>query len=226
MTVAGPIPPSNSDPLLSRASPLRRPINGSSASSSTGYPDSSKSDDSVQSFSDFSKDFQGMSLSSTSSRDSLMTVISDGAFTDYLSSESEAEVQKQAEIKAAQLRRVCVPLFSVLLRSLSPIPAPDGGCRIQSRPEGLGQHRSSDSHCLEPCTTSTLQSLGLRSPLISFPAVIDASQNVNTLLLPMSLFTFGLLLFNTSCPVPQKNEQAWYYVTRKDNKAKNSEFIH
>jgi len=35
-----------------------------------------------------------------------MTVISDGAFTDYLSSESEAEIKREAEIKAAQLRRL------------------------------------------------------------------------------------------------------------------------
>lgn len=35
-----------------------------------------------------------------------MTVTSDGAFTDYLSDESEAELQRQAELRASQLRRV------------------------------------------------------------------------------------------------------------------------
>jgi len=32
--------------------------------------------------------------------------MSDGAFTDYLSDESEAELQRQAEVRAAQLRRL------------------------------------------------------------------------------------------------------------------------
>ena len=47
-----------------------------------------------------------VSLSSASSdssgSNSESTVISDGGFTDYLSDESEAELQRQAELKAAQ----------------------------------------------------------------------------------------------------------------------------
>ncbi|KAG8936024.1 hypothetical protein FRC02_004936 [Tulasnella sp. 418] len=55
--------------------------------------------------SDISRGFEGLSLSSTSSnRDSMTTVTSDG-FTDYLSEESEAELQRQAEEKAAILRK-------------------------------------------------------------------------------------------------------------------------
>ncbi|KAH8106108.1 hypothetical protein BXZ70DRAFT_416629 [Cristinia sonorae] len=49
----------------------------------------------------------GMNISSASSDSSgsasETTVISDGGFTDYLSDESEAELQRQAEIKAAQI---------------------------------------------------------------------------------------------------------------------------
>ncbi|KAH9940593.1 hypothetical protein B0H21DRAFT_577554 [Amylocystis lapponica] len=41
--------------------------------------------------------------SSSSGSNSETTVISDGGFTDYLSDESEAELQRQAEVKAAQL---------------------------------------------------------------------------------------------------------------------------
>jgi len=48
-----------------------------------------------------------MSLSTgASNRDSITTLMSDGAFTDYLSDESEAELQRQAELRAAQLRRL------------------------------------------------------------------------------------------------------------------------
>ncbi len=39
--------------------------------------------------------------SDSSGRASETTVVSDGGFTDYLSDESEAELQRQAEIKAA-----------------------------------------------------------------------------------------------------------------------------
>lgn len=49
----------------------------------------------------------GLAVSSASSDSSgsasETTVISDGGFTDYLSDESEAELQRQAEIKAAQI---------------------------------------------------------------------------------------------------------------------------
>lgn len=40
--------------------------------------------------------------SDSSGSNSESTVISDGGFTDYLSDESEAELQRQAELKAAQ----------------------------------------------------------------------------------------------------------------------------
>lgn len=43
------------------------------------------------------------SASSSDSGGSETTVISDGGFTDYLSDESEAELQRQAEVKAALL---------------------------------------------------------------------------------------------------------------------------
>ncbi|PCH41276.1 hypothetical protein WOLCODRAFT_137289 [Wolfiporia cocos MD-104 SS10] len=53
------------------------------------------------------KSFESMSISSASSSssgsNSETTVISDGGFTDYLSDESEAELQRQAEAKAAIL---------------------------------------------------------------------------------------------------------------------------
>lgn len=43
------------------------------------------------------------SASSSDSGGSETTVISDGGFTDYLSDESEAELQRQAEVRAALL---------------------------------------------------------------------------------------------------------------------------
>ncbi|KAG8911757.1 hypothetical protein FRC01_005539 [Tulasnella sp. 417] len=76
---------------------------GSSSSSSA----SSVSSFDPRTLRDIHKDFEKMSLSSTSSnRESIITVTSDGAFTDYLSDESEAELQRQAEARAAQLRRL------------------------------------------------------------------------------------------------------------------------
>ncbi|KAG8902783.1 hypothetical protein FRB99_004118 [Tulasnella sp. 403] len=60
-----------------------------------------------RSLTDISRDFEGLALSPTgSNRESITTVMSDSAFTDYLSDESEAELQKQAEARAAQLRRL------------------------------------------------------------------------------------------------------------------------
>ena len=43
------------------------------------------------------------SASSSDSGGSETTIISDGGFTDYLSDESEAELQRQAELKAAMI---------------------------------------------------------------------------------------------------------------------------
>ncbi|KAG8956664.1 hypothetical protein FRC04_000142 [Tulasnella sp. 424] len=124
---AMPAPPATSNGVVEpqtipRSSTIRRapPAPSSvSSSSSSGYAESVSSNggassaaSSVSSYDprglrDIHKDFENMNLSSTSSnRESIITVTSDGAFTDYLSDESEAELQRQAEARAAQLRRM------------------------------------------------------------------------------------------------------------------------
>lgn len=123
---AMPAPPANGngvidEPNRARSSSIRRapaaPSTVSSSSSSSGYAESNSGSSSSSSAAssvadprtlrDIHKDFDKMSLSSTSSnRESIITVTSDGAFTDYLSDESEAELQRQAEARAAQLRRL------------------------------------------------------------------------------------------------------------------------
>lgn len=125
---AMPAPPANGTGVVdeqtrARSSSIRRapvaPSSVSSSSSSSGYAESSSGSSSSSSAAssvpsvdprilrDLQKSFENASLSSTSSnRDSMITVTSDGAFTDYLSDESEAELQRQAEVRAAQLRRL------------------------------------------------------------------------------------------------------------------------
>ncbi|KAG8983639.1 hypothetical protein FRB90_005856 [Tulasnella sp. 427] len=127
---AMPAPPANGtangaiEQIMARSSSIRRavpaPSSVSSSSSSSGYAESASSNGSSSSsgassvasydpriLRDIQKEFENMSLSSTSSnRESIITVTSDGAFTDYLSDESEAEMQRQAEARAAQLRRL------------------------------------------------------------------------------------------------------------------------
>lgn len=106
----------NTEPqTIGRSSSVRRATQDSASSVSSASTQSSASVASIMSaysadpraLSDISKNLAGMTLSSTNSnRDSVTTLMSDGAFTDYLSDESEAELQRQAEVRAAQLRRV------------------------------------------------------------------------------------------------------------------------
>ncbi|KAG9040151.1 hypothetical protein FRB95_000080 [Tulasnella sp. JGI-2019a] len=108
-----PVAPAPEPQTIGHSSSVRRAKDDSSSSSSSSNSSSSVSSASSvyssdpRSLSDIHKGFEGMSLSSTgSNRDSITTLMSDGAFTDYLSDESEAELQRQAEVRAAQLRRV------------------------------------------------------------------------------------------------------------------------
>ncbi|KAG8865284.1 hypothetical protein FRB96_000174 [Tulasnella sp. 330] len=108
-----PVVPAPEPQTIGRSSSLRPVKDDSSSSSSSSNSSSSVSSASSvssnepRSLSDINKGFAGMTLSSTgSNRDSITTLMSDGAFTDYLSDESEAELQRQAEVRAAQLRRL------------------------------------------------------------------------------------------------------------------------
>lgn len=80
----------------------------------------------------------GSSRSSRSSQRDSGTVTSDGGFTDYLSDESEAEIQRQAEVRAAllELNRMEEQEFKAARQQLATIDLhPPKGWNINSSPQ-------------------------------------------------------------------------------------------
>ncbi|KAK7695495.1 hypothetical protein QCA50_000131 [Cerrena zonata] len=104
----------DAQPLRRHTTPTNKPSPPTSTLSKSPSPPASKSGERPNQITPTKRSLEhqmaAVSLSSASSAssdssgsNSESTVISDGGFTDYLSDESEAELQRQAEIKAAQL---------------------------------------------------------------------------------------------------------------------------
>jgi len=159
-------------PGAGRQSSIRKnsTSSGSSGSSWSSGSSVSSADPRLQ-LSDISRSLEGLSLSSTSSnRDSMTTVMSDGGFTDYLSDESEAELQRQAEEAAALLRRVSLPLPSLSSSFLIySDPESNGGSRVLRCETWFAACGCRHSPILDSPTnsTSTLQPIFVFWPLKS-----------------------------------------------------------